>query len=155
MAPRSGSFGLQRVAPVTRARDTGQGMSQQNVELYRQGIEAFNRRDLDGFLALAHPDVVGVSRVMAIEGGSYRGHDGVREWWDALLGVFPEFEIEIGSVRDAGDMVVSGLRNQAHGEDAPLAEFVWQVCEWRDGQVIRWQIYGSESEALEAAGLPG
>jgi ketosteroid isomerase-like protein len=130
-------------------------MSQRNVDLYRRGIEAFNRRDLDAFLALAHPDVVGISRVTGIEGGSYRGHEGVRRWWDALLDVFPEFAIEIASVRDAGDMVVSGLRNQAQGEDAPLDEFVWQVCEWRDGQVIRWQIYGSEQEALEAAGMPG
>ncbi len=51
-------------------------MSEENVELYRRGIEAFNRRDLDAFLALAHPDVVGISRFPAIEGDSYRGHDG-------------------------------------------------------------------------------
>ena len=59
-------------------------MSEENVELYRRGIEAFNNRDLEAFLALADPDVVGVSRVLAIEGGSYRGHDGTREWWRDL-----------------------------------------------------------------------
>ena len=130
-------------------------MSEENVRLYRQGIDAFNRRDLDAFLALAHPDVVGVSRVLAVEGGSYRGHDGTREWWDNLVGVFPDFRIEVVSVRDAGDLVVSGLRNRAHGEGsaAPLEEFVWQVSEWRDGQVVRWQMYETEVEALEAAGI--
>jgi ketosteroid isomerase-like protein len=130
-------------------------MSQENVELYRQGIDAFNRRDLDAFLALAHPDVVGVSRVLAIEGGSYRGHEGTREWWNNLLDVFPDFNIEVVSVRDAGQLTVSELRNRAHGEGsaAPLEEFIWQVSEWRDGQVVRWQMYGSEQEALEAAGL--
>ena len=121
-------------------------MSQENVELYRQGIDAFNRRDLDAFLALAHPDVVGVSRVLAIEGGSYRGHEGTREWWNNLLDVFPDFTIEVVSVRDAGQLTVSELRNRAHGEGsaAPLEEFIWQVSEWRNGQVVRWQMYGSQ-----------
>jgi hypothetical protein len=64
-------------------------MSQENIERYRQGIDAFNRRDLDAFLALADPRVIGVSRVLAIEGGTYEGHDGTRQWWNGLLGVFP------------------------------------------------------------------
>ena len=61
----------------------------------------------------------------------------------------------IVSVRDAGSLTVSGLRNQAHGEGSatPLDEQVWQVSEWRDGLVVRWQMYTSESEALDAAGL--
>jgi ketosteroid isomerase-like protein len=130
-------------------------MSQENVELYRRGIEAFNRRDLEAFLALAHPDVVGISRVLAIEGDSYRGHDGTREWWNDLLGVFPDFTIEVVWVRDAGDLTVSELRNSAHGEGspAPLEDLVWQVTEWRDGRVVRWQMYESEQSALDAAGL--
>ena len=130
-------------------------MSQENVELYRQGIDAFNRRDLDAFLALAHPDVVGVSRVLAIEGGSYRGYEGTREWWSNLLDVFPDFKIEVISVRDAGQLTVSELRNRAQGEEnaASLEEFIWQISEWRDGRVVRWQMYGSEQDALEAAGL--
>ena len=130
-------------------------MSEENVELYRRGIEAFNRRDLEAFLALADPDVVGISRVLAIEGGSYRGHDGTREWWKELLDVFPDFRIEVVWVRDAGNMTVSELRNSAHGEGsaAPLEDSVWQVSEWRDGRVIRWQMHESEQDALAAAGL--
>jgi ketosteroid isomerase-like protein len=130
-------------------------MSEENVELYRQGLDAFNRRDLEAFLALAHPDVVFDSRILAIEGGSYHGRDGVREWWKDLLDVFPDFTIEAVSVRDGGRVIVAGLCNQAHGEGsaAPLEEFVWQVSEWRDGQLFRWQMYESEQEAFEAAGL--
>jgi ketosteroid isomerase-like protein len=130
-------------------------MSQENVDLYRQGIDAFNRRDLNAFLALAHPEVIGISRVLAVEGGSYHGHDGVRDWWQTLLDVFPDFTIEVLSVRDVGPLTVSALCNQAHGEGTatPLEEFVWQVSEWRDGQVVRWQMYQSEADALQAAGL--
>ncbi len=130
-------------------------MSQENVARYRQGIDAFNRRDLDAFLALADPRVIGISRVLAIEGGTYEGHDGTREWWNGLLGVFPDFRIEIVWVRDAGNLTVSELRNQAHGEGsaAALDEQVWQVSEWRDGLVARWQMYATRAEALEAVGL--
>ena len=129
-------------------------MSELNVELYRRGIDAFNHRDLDAFLALAHPDVVGISRVLAIEGQSYRGHDGTREWWKDLLGVFPDFMIEVAWVRDTGNLTVSELRNSAGGEgSAALEELVWQVSEWRDGRVVQWQIYERERDALEAAGL--
>jgi hypothetical protein len=37
----------------------------------------------------------------------------------------------------------------------PLAERnpAWHVNQFRDGKVIRWRVYTSESEALEAAGL--
>ena len=130
-------------------------MSQENVERYRQGIDAFNRRDLDAFLALADPGVVGVSRILAIEGGTWEGHDGTTEWWNDLLGVFPNFKIEIVWVRDGGNLTVSELRNQAHGEGsaAPLDEQVWQVSEWCDGLVVRWQMYATRHDALAAAGL--
>jgi hypothetical protein len=130
-------------------------MSQENVELYRRGIEAFNRRDLATFLALADPDVVGISRVLAIEGSVYRGHDGTREWWNDLLGVFPGFTIEIVWVRDAGHLTVSELRNSAdrEGSAVPLEDRVWQVSEWRDGLVVRWEMFERERDALEAAGL--
>jgi hypothetical protein len=52
-------------------------------------------------------------------------------------------------------MTVSELANRAHGDErpAPLEESVWQVAEWRDGRVVRWEIFESERDALRAAGL--
>jgi hypothetical protein len=97
---------------------------------------------------------VGISRVLAIEGESYRGHGGTRKWWKDLLGVFPDFGIEVVWVRDAGNLTVAELRNSAGGEGSTaLQELVWQVSEWRDGRVVRWQIYDRKQDALEAAGL--
>ena len=45
------------------------------------------------------------------------------------------------------------LWTRGEGGAAPLEEFVWQVSEWRDGRVVRWQMYESEQDAIEAAGL--
>ena len=52
-------------------------MSQENVEAHKRAIEAFNRRDLDTILALAHEQVVVEPRRAAMEGG-FDGYDGVR-----------------------------------------------------------------------------
>src|SRR2546426_12543602 len=60
-------------------------MSQENVEIVRRANEAWNRDDLDAALLLIHPDIevrqpgdlyLGMKSV-------YRGHAGVREWWNA------------------------------------------------------------------------
>ena len=99
------------------------------------------------------PGVVGCPRP-PIEGGTWRGHDGTTEWWNDLLAVFPNFKIEIVWVRDGGNLTVSELCN-SHGEGsaAPLEEQVWQVSEWCDGLVVRWQMYATRHDALAAAGL--
>src|SRR5262245_3666484 len=54
-------------------------MSQDNVELARRAYDAFNRRDLDAFLALCHADVEFISYAMQLEGGDpYQGPECVR-----------------------------------------------------------------------------
>ena len=52
-------------------------MSQENVELAYRVVDAFNRRDLDAYLAVMDDDVEIVSLLAAMEGG-YHGHDGLR-----------------------------------------------------------------------------
>jgi ketosteroid isomerase-like protein len=129
-------------------------MSQENVELTRRVFQAFNDRDLDTLLAGLHEDVEAFPRLAAVEGG-YRGHDGVRRWWEQLLGAFPDFHAEILEVRDLGEFMVVVLRVRGRGaeSDTPLDAAIWHVNQFRDGKVIRWRVYTSESEALEAVGL--
>jgi hypothetical protein len=131
-------------------------MSQENVDLaYRVG-DAFNRRDLDGFLALTDPGIEFSSRIVELEGGGpYRGHDGIREWWEALFAVFPDFYAKIEEVKDLGDLTLTRLRQHTQGAErnAPGDQTQWNLVEWRDAKSIRAQVFLSEAEALEAAGL--
>jgi|SRR5829696_359761 len=132
-------------------------MSEENVELLHQAFDAFNRRDLDAFLALCDPDVEFISYLARVEGGeAYRGHDGVQDWWDRLLAVYPDFSVEIEDlVRDLGDRTIVRARAHGHGveSDAPMDQAMWQVAEYRHGKTIGWRFFTSEAEALEAAGL--
>jgi ketosteroid isomerase-like protein len=131
-------------------------MSEENVELVHRAHDAFNRRDLDAFLAFMDPGVELTTRFMELEGAPYyRGHDGVREWWRTLFGIFPDFSTEVLDVRDLGACVIAAVRVRGHGVEggAPFEEVLWQACELRHGKATWWRNFASEAEALEAAGL--
>jgi ketosteroid isomerase-like protein len=131
-------------------------MSQENVELLYRAYDALNQRNIDAMLALSDPDVEFTPLLLELEGGGpYRGHDGVRRWWEDLLGVFPDFSSKIEEVRDLGDVTAARLRMGAHHaeSDAPVEETIWLVVEWHHNKVIWWRTFRSQAEALEAAGL--
>jgi ketosteroid isomerase-like protein len=131
-------------------------MSEEIVELVYRAQEAFNRRDLDALLALADPGIEFTPAILELEGGdSYRGHDGLRRWWEAMLTVFPDYRTEADEVRDHGDVTVTHARLRAHGTEsgAFVEEAFWAVAEWRHEKCVRWRSFRTEPEALEAAGL--
>jgi ketosteroid isomerase-like protein len=133
-------------------------MSRENVALARRAHDAFNRRDLNAFLAFMDPEVQLTTRFMELEGDPYyRGHDGVREWWRTLLGIFPDFSTEVLEVREHGDSLVMAVRVRGHGVEggAPFEEVLWQAVKMRDAKATWWRNFTSEAEALEAAGLRG
>ena len=128
-------------------------MSQENVETFRQAVEAVRRRDLDAYLELLDADV-DIAPLGAIR-PSYHGHDGVRRWWDDLFGVAPDFSLEIDEVRDVGDSLVVALRVHGHGRGSgvPVEQRVWQVVKLRHEKFVWWRSYETEADALEAVGL--
>ena len=130
-------------------------MSQENVELAYLAIDAFNRRDLDAFLALVDPHAEFTPRLGQVEGRSYRGLDGAREWWRDTFAIFPDFRIEILDVRDHGAFIIGLVHVRGHGLDsgAPFDQTLWAAGEVRRGKAVWWQLFDSEADALEAAGL--
>jgi ketosteroid isomerase-like protein len=127
-------------------------MSQDNVDLLREAVDAFNGRDLERFLALMHEDVEVGSRQAAIE-GEYHGHDGLRRWWSDVFDAFPDYTIEVEEVRDLEDVMLVQLhaRSRSAHSDAPFSDRFWQSCEWRHGKCVAWRIFSTERQALEAA----
>jgi len=59
-------------------------MTSEAFELTRQSWVYVDGRDLEGFLSIVHEDVEFVSLVAEAEGGTYKGHDGVRVWWEQV-----------------------------------------------------------------------
>jgi ketosteroid isomerase-like protein len=131
-------------------------MSLENVELVYQAADAFNLGALYLFLALCDRNVEFISRLVPLKGGKpRRGHDGVRSWWEALHGAYWDLSVEIDKVRDQGEVTVARVRLRGRGResDAPMQQTQWHVAWWRHKRAIRWRVFLSEAEAVQAAGL--
>ncbi|HEX2466622.1 MAG TPA: nuclear transport factor 2 family protein [Solirubrobacterales bacterium] len=129
-------------------------MSQANVELYLHAIDAWNRRDFDAWLPLADPEIEVVPLNLEMEGGdAYRGHEGMRRFWDDYLAVFPDMVVEVDELRDLGEVTLARARLRGHGteSDASFEQPVWQVLAWRGGKCVWWRGFRTEAEALDAA----
>jgi hypothetical protein len=121
-------------------------MSQENVKLVYRAHEAFNRRDLEAFIALIDSEAELIPLNVELPGViSYGGHDGLRSFWDDLFDSSPGFTTEVDEVRDLGNVTVARVRL---GEKT-----AWQVAEWRRGKAVFWHSCRSEAEALEVAEL--
>jgi ketosteroid isomerase-like protein len=130
-------------------------MSQTNVELRALAEAAYgalNSGDLDGFLALVDEDVEFTSMVAEAEGTIFRGHDGVRLWWETVRGAFQDPQWDLLEVRGSGDRGVTKIQLAGTLSGVPVTQAVWQVANLRDGKVTWWGFFRTEGEALEAAG---
>jgi hypothetical protein len=125
-------------------------MSQENVDRALELIEAFNRRDLDAFMALTHVQIDVESRLVAMEGG-----EGLRRGWESFLGAFRDCNLEVEELRDLGGVTLAHMRGWGRGADSatPLVDFVWTPMRWRDGKLIWWRNCSTEADALAAVGL--
>ena len=130
-------------------------MPQENldVELLKNAFAAINRSDLEGVLSLADPEVEFHSLIAEAEGQTYRGHDGVREWWEQVKGSLGGLRFEAEAIRSEGDWAVVKVLVTSRMGDVAVPQRMWQATRVRNGKAIWWGIYRTEPEALEAAGL--
>jgi ketosteroid isomerase-like protein len=133
----------------------GQAMSQQNVEIARRAIEAFNMGDLDTALRDVDPDaVVDWSRSQGVEAGIYRGREAVRDFWSTFLDTFDRIAVTSDEFIDSGDHVVVPNLVRVWGRDGveAVARSV-AVVTLRSGRIVRWSLYRDVTDALKAVGL--
>jgi ketosteroid isomerase-like protein len=133
-------------------------MSQENVEVFKRGVEAGNRRDVEALLAELDPAVEWHPVLTTTLGGEatvYRGHKGVRELFRDVYEVLTDFQAEVLETRDLGDRLVASGRMRASGRasGAETVSPVGWVVDFENGKVIRIRSYFDPKEALEAAGL--
>jgi ketosteroid isomerase-like protein len=131
-------------------------MSQASAEL--RGVAeaaygAINAGDLDAFLAIAAEDVEFTSMVAEAEGVTFRGHDGVRAWWETIRGAFQGVRWELLDIQGSENRAVARIRITGTMSGVPVEQTMWQAVKLRDGKACWWANFRSEREALEAVGL--
>ena len=131
-------------------------MSQENVEVVRNGIAAWNRRDAELWLTYAAPEIEWVpAGPAAVEQAIYSGYDEVARGLAGVWDTWEVFEFGESEVRDLGDSVLWLGHVKMRGGTSHVEldqEFALHSL-LSDGKFIRVQAFLSWREALEAVGL--
>jgi ketosteroid isomerase-like protein len=126
------------------------------VEVLREGFEAFNSGSIERILGFAHPDFEAiVPPELSAEPDVYRGHDGIRRYFESFQEAMDEIRFHPDRVWDAGSSVVADVRITAKGRQTaiPVLQRIAQVWTFRDGRALSVHSYVSLQEALDAVGL--
>ena len=131
-------------------------MSQENVEVVRQVVQAFNRRDLPAMTQRFAPEIewepVGPA---AVERPIYRGLDEVSTGFAAAWEAWEVFQVEESQLRELEDSVVWLGRAQLRGgtSHVELDQEFAILFVMGGGKVVRIRGFLGWQEALEALGL--
>jgi uncharacterized protein len=103
-----------------------------------------------------HPDFVGeVPPALSAEPDTYRGHPGIRRYFESFQDVMDDIHFQAEQLWDTGESVVADVRVTAKGRQTgiPVEQRIAQVWTLRDGKAISVRTYASQAEALAAVGL--
>ena len=130
-------------------------MSQENVEIIRAAIDAFNRVDLEGVLKDADPDFeFDLSRAVGPVQGVFKLDQTRGLLEKEVFGLWEAVRWEIDELREVGDHVAASITSYLRGRDGIeiTARTPW-VWTFRDGSIVRQCGYQERQDALEDLGL--
>src|SRR5215204_3287508 len=146
------------LASRASARKGGEeSMSEENVNIMRQGYDAFNRGDIDTVMGLMDPNIEW--QEPDVEGLPQRGthhgpEDVANNVFGAIVGNWDDFQAVAEEFLDAGERVIVLGRFQGRGKesgktlDAPYAH-VWTL---REGKAVHFRVYTDTSNLLQSLG---
>jgi ketosteroid isomerase-like protein len=130
-------------------------MSQENVEIVRRMLSAFERAGFEALGPFVHEDFE-MRQLPSFPGAaSYRGESAAKVM-SSFSRSFEDFSIEFEEIIDAGgDQVVVSVseRGRPRGGSVELDQAFGILYRLRDRKLVRMEWFNSPEEALEAAGL--
>jgi ketosteroid isomerase-like protein len=132
-------------------------MTTGGIEVLERVYEAWNREDVDGVVALMHPEVV--VRLSGDYPGmpdELHGPDDVRRFFDLFGEAWESIGVAPERYEDAGESALALFRfvGRSHAGVTVEREGA-HLVRLRDGLIAEMDVYGAWSDALGAAGLPG
>lgn len=129
-------------------------MSQEDVEVVREAVDALNADSRERLFSVFHPEVE--FRSIA-EQKIYRGYAGLAEYRQDVAATLADFRTEedrfVGG--ESGRVVhLYRVIARGHGSGVPVSQEMGAVHQLRDGKILRVDTYLDQRDALEAAGLP-
>jgi uncharacterized protein len=127
-------------------------MSKELVQLVKQGYDAWNQGDRGWVLDHMSENVEWVTPENDPDPGTYRGYEGVEQYWGQWRAAVGQLHFKIEEILDAGDSVVVVARRQGKGEHSGLqiSDRVIQVFDFENAKCVRVHEYYDRSAALSA-----
>jgi len=139
-------------------------MSQENVELAKQGIAAINNAYRTGDITpwrkqveqAFDAEVVLEAGTEAFTEGEWRGHEGAVGFVGNQMEVLEGMWLRVDEYIDVDEhwlIVAATFGGRARHTGIPVEMQPFHVFKFRDRKVLRWQVFLKRDQALEAAGL--
>ena len=131
-------------------------MASDRVNLVRQGFEAWNSEDPQWVLDHMAPEVEWVAPERDPFPGTYRGYEGVQEFWSRWRNAVGQLRFAPEELIDAGDHVVVIANRRARNDVTGLqiSDKIAQVFSFNaEGKCVRVQEFYDRGAAMRAAGL--
>jgi ketosteroid isomerase-like protein len=131
-------------------------ISEENVKLAVQVMDALSRRDLSSLIAMADPEIEWHSFFAELgEGGVYRGHDGTRRYMSDLSDAWEIVRADIDDGVGVGNVavLVGRIHYRGRGSGVETESPAGWMLKFRKGKVVRFRAFREPEQALEAAGL--
>ena len=121
----------------------------------RSAYEHLNRGDVEGLVGLCDEDFLIDMSERVFNPDTYRGHDGIRRFFEEVRGVWESYRWDVEETLVAGDSVVAMLHCEAQGREGgvPVDWHVAWLWRFRPGTPVSLRFYRDPAWALEAAGL--
>jgi ketosteroid isomerase-like protein len=132
-------------------------VSEENVELLRGAIEAWNSDGIEAMLRFYPEDVIWHPFPDAPIGrDGLKGHEEIRGLMADWVHGFADFAVATEEVRDLGDRVLwlGVISGTIKGSDVPVRQPIGGIAwDFRDGMIGRSRFLPSWEATLEAAGV--
>jgi ketosteroid isomerase-like protein len=130
-------------------------MSEENVELVQSVLEAWNRGDYPAALEHVAPGIEVESNMGDDLDGTYEGIASFQKYLAGFWSSFADFHTEIDECIAASTEVAFLAHHYGRGRGSGVEVEMqnWHVVTVRDGKIVRYRLFRTKPEALEAAGL--
>ena len=125
------------------------------MEVVREAMQAFNRRDGAAFGVLLAPGAEIVPARAALEGTVYRGLDAPTQYYAAVDETWDDLSWQVEEIRDGGDWVIAlgRIQGRGRGSGAVIDVRAGWVARFDDGLITNFHTYADRAKALQAVGL--
>jgi ketosteroid isomerase-like protein len=123
-----------------------------NLELLREGFEAYNRGELGFVMERAAGDIEVHADVGLVNSGTYHGRGPFERWMLEWQEAWSEITLEVRGVEEIGDFILVDIYQRAvgAGSGVPVEMEIVQLFEIRDGAIARFHLYRDRERARAA-----